>query len=219
MIKCIAFDLDGTLVNSLADLADASNHALSELGFPQHDVNEYRHFVGSGVKVLFERALPPEQRTEKNIAEGCRIFEKYYNQCYCNQTRPYEMISEVLERLQDEHFKLAVISNKPDSFVHTIVETLFPEIDFDYISGATDDVPKKPAPDALVHCMEALHMKPENCFYCGDSDVDVLFAHNAEIPIAGAAWGFRGIDELEHAGADYIINHPTDLLAILDILN
>ncbi|MGI5895715.1 MAG: HAD family hydrolase [Oscillospiraceae bacterium] len=219
MIKCVAFDLDGTLVNSLEDLADASNHALKDLGFPVHDVNEYRYFVGSGVNKLFERALPEEHKDEATVTKARKVFERYYNRCYCNKTVPYELVVELLDELEDAHYRLAVVTNKPDAFAKNILKTLFPHTEFDFIQGASDELPKKPDPSLLKQCMEELHMKPEDCIYCGDSDVDVAFAHNAGIPVAGAAWGFRGMDELEAAGADYIINYPNELLALLDILN
>ena len=219
MIKCIAFDLDGTLVNSLEDLADASNHTLKDLGFPVHDVNEYRYFVGSGVSKLFERALPEGHKDEATVAEARKIFEEYYSHCYCNRTIPYELVAELLDELKDAHYRLAVVTNKPDAFAKNILKTLFPCIEFDFVKGASDELPKKPDPFLLKQCMEELHMKPEDCIYCGDSDVDVAFAHNAGIPAAGAAWGFRGMDELEAAGADYIINYPNELLTLLDILN
>lgn len=219
MIRCIAFDLDGTLVNSLADLADSANHALADLGFPAHDNNDYRYFVGSGVNKLFERSLPEPNRDEETIRKARTLFEGYYDQCYCSKTAPYESVQELLAELEAGHYKLAVLSNKPDSFAQNILKTLFPETEFDYTLGASDDFPKKPDPAALLKCLEELHLKPEECLYCGDSDVDVQFAHSAGVAVAGAAWGFRGIDELEEAGADYIINYPTDLLAILDILN
>lgn len=219
MIKLAAFDLDGTLIDSLADLADSANHALRDLGFLDHDVNEYRYFVGSGVDQLFKRALPAENSDTKTVAKVRAVFERYYNQGYCNQTRPYESVNILLKELEERHYKLAVLSNKPDSFVRHILETLFPETGFDYILGASDELPKKPAPDGLLSCLKELHIQPKDCIYCGDSDVDVLFAHNAKVQAVGAAWGFRGIDELEAAGADYIINYPTDLLTILDVLN
>jgi len=219
MIKLIAFDLDGTLADSLEDLADSVNKALSDLGFPEHDVNEYRYFVGSGADKLIERALPEDKRDKETFEAARAGFKSYYNENYCNKTVAYEQISELLESLEEEHYKLAVLSNKPDEYVHHLVEHLFPEIDFDFILGASDEFPKKPAPDGLLRCLDELRLDPEECVYCGDSDVDVYFAHNAGIQVIGAAWGFRGIDELDAAGADYVINYPSDLSMILDILN
>ena len=219
MIKLVAFDLDGTLVNSLEDLADSANRAFKDLGFSEHDVNEYRYFVGSGVDILFKRALPEGKNGKEMIQKARSLFEEYYNQSYCNKTRPYESVKELLEELKDHHYKIAVLSNKPDHFARHILETLFSETEFDFILGASDRLPKKPEPDGLLQCLNELRIQAEDCIYCGDSDVDILFAHNAGIQAVGAAWGFRGIDELDEAGADYVINYPTDLLTILDILN
>ncbi len=219
MIKLVAFDLDGTLVNSLEDLADSANHALMDLGFPEHDVNEYRYFVGSGVDKLFERALPPDNNGPETVAKARSVFEGYYNGSYCNKTVPYESVAELLDALKEQHYKIAVLSNKPDTFARHVLDSLLPDVDFDYVLGASDELPKKPAPDGLLNCLEELRIQPEDCIYVGDSDVDVLFAHNAKVQAVGAAWGFRGIDELDEAGADYVINYPTDLLTILDILN
>lgn len=219
MIKLVAFDLDGTLANTLEDLADAANHALRDFGFPEHDVNEYRFFVGSGVDVLFARALPQSSNEKGTVAKLRTAFEGYYNQNYCNKTAPYELVTELLEKLAGQRYKLAVLSNKPDGFTRNILKQLFAGIDFDYIQGASDTLPKKPDPATLNACLNQLHLEPEECIYCGDSDVDVQFAHAASVRVAGAAWGFRGFDELEAAGADYIIHYPTDLLALLDILN
>ena len=219
MYQTIFFDLDGTLVNSLEDLADSANHALKDLGYPEHDVNEYRYFVGSGVDKLFERALPSEHNDAQTVKKARAVFETYYNRSYCNKTVPYVSVKELLKALEEQHYKIAVLSNKPDTFARHILDTLFPDFQFDYVLGASDDLPKKPAPDGLLNCLEELRVQPENCIYCGDSDVDILFAHHANVQAVGAAWGFRGIDELDEAGADYVINYPTDLLTILDILN
>ena len=219
MIKLVAFDLDGTLVNSLEDLADSTNYTLKQLGFPEHDVDQYRYFIGNGIAKLLERALPSDRNSGEVFEKARVLFDRHYQQNYCNKTAPYEQIPELIAALEENRFKIAVLSNKPDEFVRHILDELFPEASFDFVLGASETLPKKPAPDTLLACLEELRMDPEECIYCGDSDVDVLYAHSAGIQVIGASWGFRGSDELSRAGADYIIDHPSELPKLLDILN
>jgi phosphoglycolate phosphatase len=216
LIKLAIFDLDGTLVNSLEDLADAVNYALKKNGFPQHETAKYKYFVGDGLAMLIKRVLPEEFRDEKTEAAIKSDFDFYYNEHYCDKTRPYDGIPELLRELRENGIKLAVASNKPDAFVKIIVKYFFKDM-FDIILGKTDLLPKKPAPDIALKIMDELGVDKKFCVFAGDSNVDVLTAKNAGIISVGCLWGFRDFDELNQAGADYILSKPCEMLDVFNI--
>ncbi len=217
LIKLAIFDLDGTLVNSLEDLADAVNYALRKNGFPEHETDEYRYLVGNGLAILIKRALPDGFCNEETETAIKSDFDFYYNNHYCSKTKPYDGILELLKTLKENGIKLAVASNKPDTFAKIIVEHFFKDT-FDFVSGKTDSIPKKPAPDIVFKIIEELGVDKKNCIFAGDSDVDVLTAKNAGIISAGCLWGFRDFDELNKAGADYILSKPCEMLEVFNII-
>lgn len=212
MKKLYIFDLDGTLVNSVFDLGDSMNEVLLRHGFPTFDYDAYKRFVGNGTLKLVERALPEERRTKEKIAEYHEEFsEEYSRRCIC-KTRPYEGIEKVVETLRSRGILTAVASNKPDGFARFIVSSVFGEGKFDHIAGKKDGVPTKPAPEIIYNILEALNASAEECVVVGDSDVDVLTSRNAGAECIGCCWGFRGREELENAGADFIAEKPLDIL-------
>lgn len=216
MIRLAIFDLDGTLVDSICDLADSVNKALADGGYPTHPYESYRRFVGNGAKKLIERALPkgtPEEERERIHA----AFSDNYRERCLNKTRPYDGVTELLDRLKESGVKCAVASNKPDGFSKHIVTELFGDERFDLVLGKRDGVGVKPSPDILLDIMSALGCTAEQSVMIGDSDVDVMTAHNAGLPCIGCAWGFRGTDELERAGVDMIAQRPDDITDILNI--
>lgn len=215
MIKLLIFDLDGTLVNSIADLAEATNYALKKHGYPVHDEEKYNYFVGDGVLKLIERALPEEDRTEERILALRKEFSQYYDVHYKDKTRPYDGIPEVLKKLRDSGYQLAVASNKPDEFTKVIVNHFFPET-FSCIQGGLDGVPKKPDPQIVFSILEKFSVSPGECLFIGDTNVDILTGKNAGLHTIGCLWGFRDYEELSLAGADNIISDPKE---ILDIAN
>lgn len=216
MFNAILFDLDGTLVNSLEDLAVSTNYALRRMGLPAYPVPDYRHFVGNGVRVLIESVLPEPLRGTAAVDAGLRYFNEYYNSHCLDHTKPYPGILELIAELKARGFRMAVNSNKPDAFVRDLVASIFGPDGFDSVAGQREGVPRKPDPTgALAACAEMGKM-PADCIYLGDSDVDMKTALGAGMFPVGAVWGFRGREELEKAGAALLLETPTELLAYLD---
>ena len=209
MIKAVIFDLDGTLLNTLEDLKEATNFALCKFGYPERTLNEVRCFVGNGVKKLIERAVP-ENCT--NIDECLEIFKKNYSENMCNHTKPYDGILKILEELHKDGLKIGVVSNKFDSAVKDLCKKYFGDL-IDCAIGQNDDVPKKPAPNGVLKAMKELGADKNSTIYAGDSDVDVQTAKNAQLPCIGVTWGFRTIEYLK--GADFIANQPEDIIKII----
>lgn len=213
--KLIIFDLDGTLINSVKDLAAAVNYALQKRGYPTHEEEKFYHFVGDGVKKLIERALPGEYSSnEEKISEVKKDFDEYYGSHYFVYTKIYDNIPDVLLKLKARGYKLCVLSNKPHEFCTTIVTEFFPGV-FDLILGGSDKFPKKPAPAAVYYIIEKFKADKADCAIIGDSDVDIITGKNSGIKTVGAAWGFRGEKELKAAGADYIVPSAEDITDIL----
>ncbi len=207
----VIFDLDGTLVNSLFDLGDSVNGALSEMGLPLHSYEEYRMFVGNGTKMLVTRSVPENIRgtvTEKAVFD--RFSALYEEKCLC-KTLPYNGIEEALLRLKENGAKLAVASNKPFEFCRKIVNALFGEGMFDVIQGSRENVRKKPQPDIIFSIMAQLGVSKDDCVIVGDSDVDAQTAKNAGLKCIGCSWGYRGRDVLENACCDIVIDSPKEL--------
>ncbi len=216
MIKLCIFDLDGTLVNSLDDLADACNYALLTKGFPVHENSRYNHFVGNGIPVLMERIVPNDKKTPEILKEIRLIFdERYKNHCLC-KTKPYEGISDLIKKLKNLEIKLAILSNKADSFAKYICDSIFTGKEFEIIMGQRDDIPKKPEPDAVYAISKELNVALDEIVLIGDSNVDVITAKNSGIYSIGACWGFRGEEELKKAGADFLAHSPEDCLNIIN---
>lgn len=215
MKKLIIFDLDGTLVNSIYDLADAVNDSLTELGYPTHELDKFYHFVGNGTVKLSERALPENHRSENDILKLHKMFSERYQKCCLNKTRPYDGIKDALKTLKNFGIKCAVASNKPDNFVKYIVDNLFESDTFDIIVGKREGVPPKPDPQIISDILRQLNIDKQDTVFAGDSDVDVITAHNGNIPCIGCVWGFRGEQELINAGADYLAAAPLNIPEIV----
>lgn len=213
MNDTILFDLDGTLLNTLEDIADGVNHALRKMNYPERTLDEVRQFVGNGVAMLIKRAVP--EGTSEELINTCLQFNKEYYSTHVNEkTRPYEGIMTLLKELKDKGYKVGVVSNKYDSAVKDLCHLYFS----DYVTVAVGNrtgVPTKPAPDCVYSAVQELGSTLGNTVFVGDSDVDVHTAHNAGIPCIGVAWGFRGRAFLESAGADIVIDNPTELLPAL----
>ncbi|ADU21795.1 HAD family hydrolase [Ruminococcus albus] len=212
MKKLYIFDLDGTLADSLCDLADSVNIVLERHGFPTHDTEKYKYFVGNGALKLIERALPEDKRDTDTIKLIHAEYSKVYAERMLCKTKPYDGIREVLEKLKAKGCLLAVASNKPDDCTVYIVETLFGKGMFHTVHGKREGVPTKPSPDIMYMIMEELGVTPDECIHTGDSNVDVNTAHNAGIECIGCTWGFRTEEELISAGADHIAHIPEDIL-------
>lgn len=215
MLKAIFFDLDGTLVNSIEDLADASNAALKELGFPTHEVEKYRYFIGDGMRKLIERILPEENRNDEMIDNCHKIFRNIYDKNYLNKTAAYDGIEEMLEKLKQKGYKLVVVSNKVDVMAKKIVDEIFPNI-FDFASGKVDNLPTKPDPTLTLSIMKELGLEPNECAFVGDSGMDMKTGVNTGAVPIGVSWGFREKEELLENGAKYIIDAPKHMLDVLE---
>lgn len=213
--KAIVFDMDGTLVDSLEELADATNYALVKCGYKVQPLENFKRYVGDGAKMLLYRATEKDL-SEQEYKEIYDIFIKKYSERYCYKTKIYFNFEEVIERLKARGIKLAVVTNKMDFMAKEILNKLFGEDKFDAIFGQCDDYPTKPDPTAVRLAMKSMGVTADECLFVGDSDVDILTGKNANIKSVGALWGFRGKDELLKAGADYVIERPNEILDILD---
>lgn len=216
MTKLIIFDLDGTLINSIYDLADSVNVVLTKYNLETHCTDKYYRFVGDGTLKLIERALPEEYRTEEFIYKVHAEFLEYYDNNCLNKTKIYDGILELIASLSKVNIKLAIASNKTDIFTKKIATYLFGKNVFDLVQGKLDGVPKKPNPEIVLTIMDKLKVSNDETIYVGDSDVDVFTAHNAGIKMCGCVWGFRGEKELKQSGADYILNKPLDLIDVIN---
>ncbi len=214
MIKLCVFDLDGTLVDSLRDIADSTNFALKKNGFPQHDLHEYPDFICDGLPALIRQALGNNYSPEASLRLTAD-FTCYYNSHFDNHTRPYQGMTELLNNIRAHDIKLAVLSNKPDHFVKVIMDKMYPDVVFQKMQGKSDLFPQKPAPDSLLYILEKLEAKVDETIYIGDSNVDVFTAQNAGVKAIGVTWGFRTRQELEEAGADYIVESPHDIMPLI----
>ena len=208
MKKLVIFDLDGTLLNTIADLAQSTNHALSALGYPTHEEKEYNFMVGNGINKLFERALPEESRTEENVLRVRKEFVPYYDQHNADKSSPYPGITELLDELQAEGLQLAVASNKYQAATEKLIAHYFPNICFTAVFGQREGVNVKP--DILKIAQTA----KEDVLYVGDSGVDMQTANNAEVTSCGVTWGFRPRTELETFHPDYIVDKAEEITAI-----
>lgn len=212
MIKALLFDLDGTLVNSLEDLKNSTNFALDKMGFPVHETECYKYFVGDGMAKLIERALPEDKRDNETIGTTLKIFLEHYAQHYVDKTVPYDGILELIDKLSD--FKLAIISNKNQEMATVVVGKLLGD-KFQIVSGKRENYPTKPDPKLTLEIISELGVKPSECVFIGDSGMDMAVAKNAGCVALGVLWGFRKEDELRENGADYIVSSPSEILDVL----
>ncbi|GAB1354194.1 MAG TPA: HAD family hydrolase [Candidatus Rifleibacterium sp.] len=209
----IIFDLDGTLLDTLTDLADATNRVLTCHGFATHPVGAYRYFVGDGMRMLVERALPPEQRVAEVVDQVFSELHADYGENWAVATRPYAGVVELLAGLQQRGIVMSVLSNKPDEFTGVMVRTYFPDIPFKCIYGLSDRVAKKPDPSGALRIAAETGIKPAQTLYLGDTLVDMKTAVSAGMFPIGALWGFRDEPELRAGGAELLLQHPLQLLA------
>ena len=207
------FDLDGTILDTLADLHAAVHDALRRNGLPDRSIAEVRQFVGNGIAKLIQRAVPAGS-SEALIRQVHADFTAYYAKHCADQTKPYEGITEAVRALREAGMRTAVVSNKADYAVQTLVAQYFPGL-FDAAAGEREGVRRKPAPDAVDAVLESLGIAREQAVYIGDSDVDIETAANAGMPCISVAWGFRPRDFLLQHGASCILSHPAELTEVL----
>jgi phosphoglycolate phosphatase len=212
----VVFDLDGTLLDTLEDLAGSTNAALRELGFAEHPVDRYRTFVGDGVGELARRALPEGRRDSASVDRAVAAIRDVYGRRWAERTRPYAEIPELLDELTARRLQLAVLSNKPHDLTTRIVAALLPRWSFAAVLGARPETPRKPDPRGALAIARQLGLPPAQLLYLGDSGVDMTTARAAGMVALGALWGFRGEEELSAAGAQRLLQRPLELLALLD---
>lgn len=213
--RAVLFDLDGTLLDTLDDLADSMNAALSRLSCPTHEVSAYRYFVGAGMDALARRALPEDRRDAETVARCMTYMEEEYGRRWEDKTRPYDGVPELLAELTARKITTAILSNKPDKFTKKCTARFFPQQQFAEVRGTRPDVPKKPAPDAALELAARLEISPEEFLYLGDSDIDMQTATAAGMYPLGALWGFRTAEELKANGARQLLGKPSALPALL----
>lgn len=211
MKKAVIFDLDGTLLNTLDDLADSTNYALSRFGYPTRTIEEVRQFVGNGVAKLIERAIP-EGKNNPNFEKCLAIFKENYAQNMYNKTAPYNGIIEMLSNLKSKGIKIAVVSNKFDLAVKELCKKYFEGfIDFAAGENEAQGIKKKPAPDTVISVLNEFNFASEDAVYVGDSDVDIMTAKNSKMPCISVTWGFRDEKFLLGNGATILINAPSEI--------
>lgn len=208
--KAAIFDMDGTILNTLQDLQNATNYALREHNFPERTYEEVRNFVGNGVQKLIERALP-EGSSDETVQSVLASFKTYYKVHSTDTTAPYEGIPEAIKKLREAGIKTAVVSNKPDFGVQDLVKDFFPNL-FDAALGEKAGIAKKPAPDMVNSALDSLAVSKTDSVYIGDSDVDFMTAKNSGLSFIGCSWGFKGRSFLEKLGAGTIVDNAEQLV-------
>ena len=215
MKKLVIFDLDGTLLNTIEDLGNAANYALSQNGYPTHSLASYPFFVGNGVRNLIRKALPDDMRTDSIIESLLKDFKEYYNEHNTDCTKPYDGIEELLRNLQDNGVKIAVASNKYQQATEKIIAHYFGDIDFVAVYGQREGVNVKPDPSVVFSILSDAKVPKSEVLYVGDSGVDMETARRACVDSVGVTWGFRSEKELNEYHADIIVNKASDIFDIV----
>ena len=210
----VIFDLDGTLADTLADIADRVNHVLSGHGFPTHDYDSYRYYVGNGIRNLVIRSLPEQNRDNETVDTCFHQVMADYEQNFISKTKLYDGVPALLDALESQKIRLAVLSNKADPITRKICAVLLEKWKFDIILGASARFPHKPDPASALYVADRMHVDPSHVLYLGDSNVDMQTAVAAGFYPIGVTWGFRPRQELLDGGARATIDHPMDLLSV-----
>ena len=213
--KAVLFDLDGTLLDTIDDLADSMNAVLKKFGFPRHEVEKYKYFVGDGMDVLVKRALPESCRDEELVSGCIQAMKEEYSLHWADKSRPYNGIPELLDAFVSEGIKLSILSNKPHDPTKAVVSIMLAKWKFEMVAGVKEGVPKKPDPAAAVGIAKNLEIMPQDFLYIGDTHTDMRTAVAAGMFPVGALWGFRTGEELINAGARILVKNPADLLRFI----
>lgn len=215
MINAIIFDLDGTLLNTLEDLKDSTNFALSYYNYPPKTSEEVRNFVGNGVEKLIERAIP-NGADNPNFYACVERLKDHYSKNMCNKTKPYVGIIDMLDELYRHNVKVAVVSNKFDKAAKELCKKYFND-KINIVIGESANIRKKPSPDSVLEVIKQLDAKKEETLYVGDSEVDIETAKNSNLTCISVTWGFRNREFLVNSGAKYIIDSPLELLKLIGL--
>lgn len=215
MKQLAIFDLDGTLLNTIADLAACTNYTLKQFGYPEQPESAYHAFVGNGINKLLERAMPAEERTEEKILEMRNVFVPYYNRHNRDFTKPYPGVITLLKQLKNNGVTLAIASNKYQQGTEELVQHYFPEITFAAVLGQREGIPVKPNPTIVEEILQITKIEKEACIYIGDSPIDMQTAKNADVQAIGVSWGFRPIEELQVYKPKYVVNSAKQIEEII----
>jgi phosphoglycolate phosphatase len=213
--QAVIFDMDGTLLDTIEDIADSMNAALESLGFPVLPIEQYRDLVGDGIEVLAMRALPEEQRTVETIAASVKAMREEYGARWSVKSRPFPGIPELLDGLMEMGIRLSILSNKLDDFTKTMARSLLPNWRFIEVRGLVPSVPRKPDPAGAYLCAERMGVDPIHCIFVGDSAIDMDTAGRAGMAPFGALWGYQDRQRLMNHGARVLLDDPRDLLGYL----
>jgi phosphoglycolate phosphatase len=213
--RAVIFDIDGTLLDTLEDIASSANRVLARLGFAQHPSDAYKYFVGEGMEALAIRILPENHRDQSTVAKMVDGINYEYGQHWADTTKPYEGITELLGELTNRHIKFAALSNKPDDSAVRTVSKLLPQYHFEFVFGVNALRPRKPDPSGALEIAGNLHIPPKEFIYLGDTNTDMQTAVSAGMYPVGALWGFRTPEELLTSGARLLISKPTEILKML----
>jgi len=214
--RAVVFDLDGTLLDTLVDLADSMNAVLSRNGFPSHDVESYKRYVGDGVQTLVRRALPETQRSEEAVTMLVREMREEYRRRQLDHTRPYPGVPDLLDALTARRIRMAILSNKPHEATKAVVSALLASWHFEVVRGESPETPRKPDPAGAFQIASLLGLPADQFLYLGDTDTDMKTANAAGMNAVGVLWGFRGPEELLASGARVLIDNPMQLLRHID---
>lgn len=212
-MKAFIFDLDGTLLDTIGDLHRATNYALRKFDFPERTLTEINSFVGNGLGILIRRAVPAEA-SEETVQAVLKEMKAYYADHYHDLTLPYPGIIDLLKSCKDNGISMAIVSNKADPFVKNLCNLFFKDL-ICVALGESPEQPRKPAPNMVFSALEQLGISPEEAYYVGDSEVDILTAKNAGLPCLAVTWGFRTEDFLVDSGATTLVHDPKELLNII----
>lgn len=213
MFRLCIFDLDGTLTDTLDSLTYSVNLTLEEMGYPALERSKCRAFVGNGSRVLIEKALKASgDTTLSRIEEGMEVYDRVFDANCTYHVTPYDGIVELLQALKEKGMKLTVLSNKPHRQAVHVVEEVFGKEMFDWVQGQQEGIPRKPDPYAAIQIAEKFGVKPEECVYIGDSEVDVATGTTARMKTLGVTWGFRSVEQLKEAGATILLDRPVQIL-------
>ena len=218
MLKLCLFDMDGTLVDTIKSIAYFANNALNKYDLPSIDVERYKVLVGNGARVLVERMIKEVGGSEEQLKQVLPYYNETYDNDFLYLTEAYEGVCEMLSELKELGIKTAILSNKPDSTAKKVAEALFEDGLIDLCYGGRDGIALKPDPEGVYAILDELGVKKEEVLYVGDTATDIKTAKNAELKNIGVLWGFRDRAELEGAGADYIISHPSEITNIAKTL-
>lgn len=218
-IQALVFDLDGTLLDSLADIGESMNSALESMGLNGHPLSDYRGFVGDGVRLLAERALPPERRDRESVDTCVVRMRQVYAPRAARRTRPYKGVPVLLDALEERGLPKAILSNKPHDLTVALVRAQLGRWGFEVVYGERSGIPRKPDPTGALEIATGLGLEPGSILYVGDTPTDMETARAAGMSSVGVTWGFRDECELRAAGADRIVHEPERILGILGFLS